>query len=163
MNRTRAAILACVACSIAVALSAVPASAKTIVLRFFSKQVYSSFTGPTGLPVPPMTAPAVGDRFSFASNDYRGNHRHHAKRPFASDRVDCVVISAATALCNGQLALGGAMLFADNFKVNLVTMSAPPKVKITGGTIQYRHARGTIAVKNVGKTNNSDDTVRFTP
>ena len=57
------------------------------------------------------------------------------------------------------------MLFADNWTLDLTTQGPPSVIQLTGGTHQYRHARGTVRVKNVGgpNSNNSDDTVRFTP
>jgi len=150
-------------CGTTMALSAMPASARTITLHFFSKQVYSSFTGPTGQPLGPTAAPALGDRFSFADDDYVGNHRHHARTPFASDHSDCTIVSAGTALCDGQLALGGSMLFANNFAVSTSSSSGPSKVPINGGTNQYRHAHGTVLTKSLPHSNNTDTTVIFTP
>jgi hypothetical protein len=165
MSRIRTAAVAAATCSILIAASAGVANAKTITLHLFSKQVYSSFRGPNGEALPPNAPPTVGDRFAFANDDYLGNHKHHAKRPFASEHIDCVINSPTTAKCDGALALGGAMLFADNWTLDLTSQSPPSVIKLTGGTNQFRHARGTIRVKPVGgpNSNNSDNTVRFRP
>lgn len=55
------------------------------------------------------------------------------------------------------------MLFADNWSLNLNTQGPASFVKLTGGTNQYRHAHGNVRLKAVGNSNNSDETVRFTP
>jgi TPP-dependent indolepyruvate ferredoxin oxidoreductase alpha subunit len=113
----------------------------------------------SGKPLPPNSAPAAGDRFSFASNDYAGNHKHHAKRATASDHVVCTVTSTSTpiGLCDGTIAIGGSMIFADDFVVNFNSNNVF-KIKITGGTGRYRHAHGTVIVKSVG--NNTDLTIK---
>jgi hypothetical protein len=163
MNRVRMTVITLGACGALGAIAAVPASAKTITLHFFSKQVYSAFTGPTGQPLPGNAQPTVGDRIEFANDEYVGNHKHHAKRPTASVHVDCTVTSSTGATCDGQLALsGGAMLLASNFTISF-TSNAPVNAKITAGTNQYRHAHGIVISRSIGNTNNSDDTVKFTP
>lgn len=139
-------------------MGASAAAAKTVTLHFFSKQVYSRLSNASGRPLPPNSAPAVGDRFSFASNDYVGNHTHYAKQATASDHVVCTLTStsASSNLCDGTIAIGGSMILGDdfvlNFNSNLTTL------KITGGTGTYRHAHGTIIAKTVG--NNTDLTIK---
>lgn len=164
MHRLRSAAALVAACGVVIAASASAASARTITLHFFSKQVYSSFTGPSGQPLAGNAPPTIGDRFAFANDDYAGNHKRHSRRPVASEHIDCVVTTPTTAKCDGALALGGALLFADNWTLNLGNQGPGP-IHLTGGTNQFRHAHGTIRVKGVGgpNSNNSDETVRFTP
>jgi hypothetical protein len=156
MNRIRCAAASVVACATIAAVGASAAAAKTVTLHFFSKQVYSRISDATGKPVPANAAPAIGDRFSFASTDYVGNHKHHAKQATASDHVVCTLTSTTSGLCDGTVAIGGSMILGDdfvlNFDSNLTTL------KITGGTGRYRHARGTVAAKSVG--NNTDLTIK---
>lgn len=156
-------MLTLAACGTIGALAAVPASAKTITLHFFSKQVYTVFTGPNGQPVAMNAPPAIGDRFVFANDEYVGNHKHHAKQPTASTHVACTVTSAHFATCEGVFAMGGAMLIAPKFTINLASSNAPVKAKITAGTGQWRHAHGTVSSKSIGNGNTSDDTITFTP
>lgn len=163
MHRIKTVAVLMAACGVLIAASAAPASARTITLHFFSKQVYANFTGPNGEALPPNAPPTLGDRFSFANDDYAGNHKHHSRRPVASEHIDCVINSPTTAICDAAVALGGAMLFAENWTLNLTTQGPPPSVKLTAGTNQYRHAHGTVYLKPVGKSNNSDETIRFTP
>jgi hypothetical protein len=59
--------------------------------------VYSRISDASGHPLSPNSAPAVGDRLSFASNDYAGNHKHHAKQTTASDHIVCTLTSTSTA------------------------------------------------------------------
>jgi hypothetical protein len=152
MRRIKCAALSTAACLTIVAAGASAAAAKTSTLRFFSTQVYSRISDASGHPaVPPL---AVGDRLSFGDNDYAGNHKHHAKQPTASDHVVCTVTSTSTstALCDGTIAIGGSMIFGDDFVLNFIS-NAATTVKITGGTGRYRHAHGTIIVKPVGDNN----------
>jgi hypothetical protein len=62
-----------------VAVGASAAAAKAVTLHFFSKQVYSRISTANGKPLTPNAPPTVGDRFSFASNDYVGNHDRRFK------------------------------------------------------------------------------------
>jgi hypothetical protein len=164
--RTGATSIAALAV-LALAVSAAPASAKTVTLHFFSKQVFSTSSSPNGQPVNQNAPPAVGDRLEFASDDYVGNHKKHAKNPTASDHVVCSIVAAtstsATALCSGDFALGGAEVIGANFTLVLSQNSAAPgPIKINGGTGRYKHAHGTVIVKPIGNTNNNDDTVTIT-
>jgi len=157
MSRIRRAAASIAACATIMAVGASAAAAKTVTLHFFSKQVYTRISDASGHPLPPNSRPAVGDRLSFASNDYAGNHRHHAKQATASDHVVCLLTSASSALCDGTIAIGGSMILGDDFGLNF-TSNAATTVKITGGTGLYRHAHGTVLVKSVG--NNSDVTIK---
>jgi hypothetical protein len=158
--------IAPVLASAAIAAVAAPAAAaKTTVLHFFSKAVYSRLSTASGTPLPSSATPVVGDRLSSADNDYVGNHKHHAKLPIASDRISCTFTSitgpiSGTALCDGTFALGGSMILADDFVLNFGTELT--RVKITGGTGRYLHVHGTVVVVGVGKSNNSDITATVT-
>jgi hypothetical protein len=156
VSRIRCAAASIVACATIVAVGASAAAAKTVTMHFFSKQVYTRVSDASGKPLSLNSAPAAGDRLSFASNDYAGNHSHHARHATASDHIVCSVTSANSALCDGTIAIGGAVILGDDFvldfSANITT------VKITGGTGRYQHANGTIIAKNVG--NNSDLTIK---
>ena len=118
--------------------------------------MYSRISDASGKPLSASSAPAAGDRISFASNDYVGNHKHHAKRATASDHIVCTLTSASTGLCDGTIAVGGAMILGDDFPFDF--NSNVTTVKLTGGTGRYRHAHGTVIAKSVG--NNSDLTIK---
>ena len=160
MSRIRCAA-AIAACATIMAVGASAAAAKTVTLHFFSKQIYSRISDASGHPLSPNSAPAVGDRISFASNDYAGNHKHHAKQATASDHVVCTLTSASSALCDGTFAIGGSMILGDDFVLSL-TSNAATTVKITGGTGIYRHAHGTIIGKPVS-ANGTDFTIKVSP
>ena len=157
MSRTRCAAVSISACATIMAVSASAAAAKTVTLHFFSKQVYSRISDASGHPLAPNSAPAVGDRLSFASNDYAGNHKQHAKQATASDHIVCTLTSTSSALCDGTVAIGGSLILGDDFVLNL-SSSAATTVKITGGTGLYGHVHGTVIAKPVG--NNSDLTIK---
>jgi hypothetical protein len=157
MSRTKCAAVSIAICATIMAVGASAAAGKTSTLHFFSKQVYSRISDAGGHPaLPPL---AVGDRFSFASNDYAGDHKHHAKQATASDHIVCTLtsISPSTALCDGTIAIGGSMIFGDDFVLNFIS-NAATTVKITGGTGVYRHAHGTVVTKPVG--DNDDLTIK---
>jgi hypothetical protein len=146
---------------VTLAVAAAPASAKTVTLHFFEKGVSSSFSDANGQPLSPNAAPAPGDRFSFASDEYAGNHKHHAKHPTASSHVDCTVGASQTAICDGQFALGGSLLLADNFTLNLNSQGSAA-VALKGGTGRFKHAHGHLATKPVGNPNNNTNDVTIT-
>ena len=154
MSRFKCAVASIAAGATIVAVGASAATAKPVTLHFFSKQVYSRLSNASGQPS--NAAPAVGDRFSFASDDYVGNHKHHAKQATASDHVVCTVTSTSAGLCDGVIAIGGAMILGDDFVLDF--NSNTTTIKITGGTGRYRHAHGTIIAKDVG--NNTDLTIK---
>lgn len=158
MSRIRCVMASVAVCATIVAVGASAAAAKTVTMHFFSKQVYGRISNASGHPLAPNSRPAIGDRISFASNDYAGNHKHHAKRATASDHVVCTVISSSSGLCDGQIALGGAMLIGDDFVLNF-NSNAATIVKITGGTGRYRHAHGKIIAKTV-TSNTTDLTIK---
>ena len=105
MGSVRRAAAVVVAGAIIMALAASAASAKTVTLHYFSKGVYSRLSTATGQRLGNQAAPAPGDRLSFASNDYVGNHKKHAKKATASDHVSCVVMSVSSALWPRQCRL----------------------------------------------------------
>jgi hypothetical protein len=138
------------------------ASAKTVTLHLFSRQTSSTFVDAHGHAVPPNTAPAVGDTFDNTGVDYAGNHKHHAAKPDGSDHLRCTITgmtdSGPTALCNGQIAIGGSMLLANDDTLTL--SDGPLPTPINEGTGIYRHAHGLLTPKNFG--NNTDFTIRVT-
>ena len=136
---------------------------ETITLHLFEKQTSMSFVGPDGKPLPPTGTPAPGDHFSVTDDDYVGNHKHHAKSPTASAHIECTITSPTSGLCSAQGAIGGSMLLASDFTIDLTApKNAPSTVAINGGTGRYKHAHGTISIKPVGNTNNDDTTITFT-
>ena len=162
MNRIRCAATSIAVCATIVGIGASAAAAKSVTLHFFSKSVYSRFSDASGKPLSPSSAFAAGDRFSSASNDYAGNHKHHAKLATASDHIVCTITSSSTGICDGTIAIGGAMILGDDFVLNF-TSNSPTVVKITGGTGIYRHAHGTVTVKSVGNNGNTSDvTIKVT-
>lgn len=138
------------------------ASAKTVTLHIFSRQTSSTFVDAHGHAVPPNAPPAVGDTFDNTGVDYAGNHKHHTTKPNGSDHLRCTITGMTdrgpTALCNGQIAIGGSMLLA-NDDVLTLSNTAPP-TPINGGTGIYRHAHGLLTPKNIG--NDTDFTIRVT-
>lgn len=145
-------------------LSAASASAKTTTLHFFQKSTSSTFLAADGTPTQPPSAtspPAIGERFLVTDELYVGTHTRHAKAFTATDHLACTITTdTGAATCDGQIAIGGSMLLAQNVTVNLA--GASTVVTINGGTGRYLHARGTATSVSVGTTPNSDFTVRFT-
>jgi hypothetical protein len=147
---------------VALALTAAPAGAATT-LRFFEKAESQKFLDPSGNPISnPNAPPAVGDQFIFTNRDYVGTRRHHAKHWTATDHLQCtitkVAANGASGLCNGQIAIGGSMLLAENVTVDLSNQSTTV-VPINGGTGRFVHARGTARSVSPPKGNTAELTV----
>jgi hypothetical protein len=159
LSRIRLMIASLATCGLVAGVGALPASARTTTLRYFSKQVYFRISNRLGQRLPSNSKPAIGDRISFASIDYVGNHTHHAKKATASDHVDCTITSPSGGICDGQIAIGGSMILGEDFPFSLT--SNTQKVIITGGTGRYGGASGTVSATSVSK-NGTDLTIRVT-
>jgi hypothetical protein len=149
-------------CAIFTGVSAAAASAKTI--RLFSHQTSSAQFDPNGNPITnPNAPPPVGSYFISTDNDFKGNHKHHSRRPVATDHIDCTLldVTTVTARCDAQIAFPGGMVIADR---QTVSFSAPKQVfKITAGTGKYRRAKGgTVTAISLGQNSSDNDlVVRF--
>jgi hypothetical protein len=149
-------------CAIFTGVTATAASAKTI--HLFSHQTYSAQFDANGNPITnPNSEPTVGSYFLSTDNDFKGNHKHHSRKPVATDHVDCTFldVTSFTARCDAQIGFGGGMVIADR---QTLSFAAPKQVfKITAGTGKYRKAKGgTVTVISLGEnSNDSDLVVRF--
>jgi len=129
------------------------ARSSTVTIHFFAKSQQASLTDANGQP---SSAPAANDQYISTDLDYVGSHTRHAKNWTGSDHEFCVFPTASSATCFGQVAFGGSMIYADKFTL---TQSSNGIIAITGGTGQFAGATGTISMKQVGTTNNSDVTI----
>jgi hypothetical protein len=145
---------------VALAAATPAADAKTVTLHLYSKATSSTFVDPHGHPI--KGPPAVGDTFDDMGVDFVGDHTHHAAKSNGSDHLRCTITAVGhagpTALCNGQIAICGSMILANDESFTL-SQSAPP-TQINGGTGIYRHAHGLITPTNVG--NNTDFVIKVT-
>jgi hypothetical protein len=138
----------------AVAILASPASAATT-LHFFDKTHSNTFTDPSGHPVGNKTPPS-GSSVSITAIGYAGNSKHHAKAPTASIHLACVVTTAPKAVCFAQIGIGGSMLLANQFTVNLAGASNPfASVKINAGIGKFAHAHGRVDSASAGNGNSN--------
>lgn len=158
MSRFRCAAALIAAGAITAAVGAPLAAAKPVTMHFYSTQVYARFSDSSGKPLSSTAVPGAGTRLSAASNDYVGNHKHHALRPTASDHVVCTLTSSSTALCDGTFAIGGSLLLGDDFVLDFT--SSTTTIAITDGTGAYRHAHGTVHVKTLSSVK-SDVTIKL--
>ena len=153
------------ACAAMLSLLVAGSASAATTLHFFDKQVSSTFRGPNGQPLGPNAVPAVGDSFDNTDLYYVGNHKHHAKAWTASGHLVCTFTSitgpmSGTATCDGQIAIGGSMLLAENAKLTFST-SPTVVVPITGGTGNFRGAHGHVKSTSISNKNNSDITITF--
>lgn len=145
----------------AIAILAAPARAASgsaaTTLHFYDKQLSSTFTDPSGHPIGNSnTPPPVGSAINITAIGYPGNSKHHATAPTASIHVACVVTTAPKALCFGQVAIGGSMLLANQFTVNLAGSGNPfSTIKLNAGIGKFAHARGTVHSTPVGQSNSN--------
>jgi hypothetical protein len=154
MSRIRWAAAAIAACAAIAAVGATAVAAtKTDTMHFFAKRVYTRMSDGSGRKLPSNFVPTAGDRVSWASDYYSGDHNHHAKKATASDKSVCTVISPSGVLCDGIFAIGGSVIIADDYMLRFpVKKPEPVTIKITGGTGRYQGARGTISAVAVGNS-----------
>lgn len=154
-RRPRARIAAVVLGALCVfAILASPASAATT-LHFFDKTLSNTFTDPSGHPIGRSTPPS-GSSINITAIGYAGNSRHHAKTPTASIHLSCVVTTAPKAVCFAQVGIGGSMLLANQFTVNLAAAANPfASVKINAGIGKFAHAHGRVENTSAGNGNSN--------
>jgi hypothetical protein len=164
LTRRATPLVAIVVGAASLALTAGPAgAARTTTLHFFQKGTSASFVGPDGKALPPpgpTTPTVVGEKLTSTDDDYVGNHKHHAKRSTASDHIVCTFTSTAyVATCDGQIAIGGSLLLAQDVTVDFGQSAT---VVLNGGTGVYKGAHGTATAVAFDNSSNSDFTVKFT-
>jgi hypothetical protein len=69
---------------------------------------------------PPFPDAAAGDVLEVLGTDYRGDHRHHAKRPLGTDYLRCVFSTAPEPACTSAVAIGGSLLIFSGDPARLV-------------------------------------------
>ena len=145
----------------AVAILATSASAATT-LHFYDRLVSDTLTDPSGHPIGNVSKPpTAGSAVNIAAIGYAGDSAHHAKSPTASIHLACVVTTAPKAVCFAQVAIGGSMLLANQFTVNLAGSDNPfATVKLNGGLGRFAHARGTVRSTPAGG-NHSNVTITY--
>lgn len=155
VSRIRRAVASMAACTTivatAVAAAATTPVTTTVTKHYFSVQVYSRISDSSGARLPTHFMPVAGDRISYADNDYVGTQKHHAKRATASDHTLCTITGSNSVLCDGALAIGGALILADDYLIDFPSTKKVTTIKITGGTGRYRGARGTVTATIAGK------------
>jgi hypothetical protein len=144
----------------AITITASSASAAT--LHLFAKTTHSTFTDPSGHPilghVPP---PAAGSVLTNTGVEYLGTFKHHAQIPSVSTNITCFATKAPTALCYGQIAIGGSMLLANRFTANLAHSNPFASIPINAGTNRFAGAHGTIRTTPVGTGNSINLTITY--
>jgi hypothetical protein len=139
------------ACALALWPVAGQAASHTQTLRLFDKPVSIKVTHADGTVVDhaPYPEPKAGDTLDVNSLDYRGDHRHHAKRWTASTHLRCVFGTGAPT-CESHVAIGGSLL----------VFTGDPGT-VSNGTGIYQGATGRVlSSKEVGD-NASDVVVRI--
>jgi hypothetical protein len=150
---------ACLLSAAALAMFAVPAgAAKKSQLKFFSRNVSASVTDPSGNP-PSGRGPAAGDKLVVTDLNFAGNHKHHARRYTSTDHLVCTFSGPATAVCDGQFTIGPSMLLSENVTVDLSGKQVT--FPITGGTGEYRGAKGTIVNTSIAGSANGDVVIKL--
>lgn len=153
--RTRAGLLALTVAIGALALAALPVGAATVKLRFFQQAESTTLFDSTGHVITdPKHEPVAGDKLDLTDRLFVGNHKKHAKRYTATDHLRCTFTAPTTGLCSGSIAIGGSMLLADDVTIDL--SKQPLVINGTSGTGIYRKLKGSITIKGIPHTQNSD-------
>ena len=142
------------ACALVLSPVAAQAAGRTQTLHVFDKVVSVKITHADGTVVthPPFADPQPGDVLDANSLDYRGNHKHHDKKWFASSHVRCVFGTAGgPPTCESHIAIGGSLL----------VFTGDPGT-LTNGTGIYQGATGRVlSNKTIGDGNDSDVVIRI--
>jgi hypothetical protein len=105
--RTLVAAAAALLCAAALWPAAGHAAGRHVTIKAFSKITSVTLTAPDGTVVD--REPQPGDTLDVFALDFRGNHKHHAKRFFASEHLRCV-FGTGEPDCVSHVALGKALL-----------------------------------------------------
>ena len=137
ITRIRITLAAAVAlmCAAALLPAVGHAAGRTKTLKVFSKAASITVTAPDGTVVD--RDPQPGDVLDVFSVDFRGTHKHHAKRPMGSEHLQCI-FGTGEPDCTSHIALRGGSLLV--FRAD----------RLIAGTLRYRGATGhVISVKEV--------------
>jgi len=106
------AVIAVLLFALAVAAASAEAAGKTETLRVFSKVMTFTYTAADGTVTrgEPSTPPQAGDSFEVESLDYRGNHKHHSKKPIGAEYLHCVFSGKPEPDCTAFVALRNSLL-----------------------------------------------------
>jgi|SRR4051794_24910890 hypothetical protein len=97
-------------------VAAQAAGAKTQTLRFYSvpQQIVMTQADGTVVDHAPYPEIAAGDTLDIYSQDFAGNHAHHAKRATGAEHAHCVFSAAPEPTCESHVALGGGLMVWNN-------------------------------------------------
>ena len=130
------------------------ANPATMVLHYFQVQTALNFYNAANAVI--HHYPPLGGHVREDDVDYVGDQAHHAAKWTVSDHLFCTVVSLpATARCFGQFAIGDALIYADNFTINLGPAS-DGAISVDGGTANFAGYTGSITETSIGNTNDSD-------
>jgi hypothetical protein len=127
--------IAIAASALALVPSTALAAGKTETLRLYSQTQSLVLTHADGTVVdhPPFPDAKPGDRLDIYAVDYKGDHKRHAKTPFASEHVVCTFTTAPEPDCVSHVAIGGSLL----------VFSGSP-ASVIGGAGRYLGATGRV-------------------
>ena len=141
-------------------LSSGASEAKTLTLHYFSKQASSTFTDAARHPLSQTAAPAAGDVFDTTDLDYVGNP--HAPR----EALDCLGSPQVRLTSSAQAKVRRS---GCHRRLDAARERDPSELRSQSAGVcsQWRYRclpRRTRTLKSVdvGKTNNSDFTIRVT-
>jgi hypothetical protein len=114
--RIRILVVAAAALLCAAALwpAAGHAAGRHLTIKAFSKVTSVTLTAPDGTVVD--REPQPGDTLDVFALDFRGNHKHHAKRYFASEHLQCVFGSGEPD-CVSHVAMRNSLMVWDGSKL----------------------------------------------
>ena len=143
--RRRRSIVALALCALAVVVTAASAATaghrphgKTLRVKAYVVTSSFVFTKADGTVSAPQ-APAPGDWLETTEKVFRGDHRHHSRKPFTTSHTICVFVTAQGApRCDSQVVLDG----------NLVLFHTPggadERTVVRGGTGRFAGVTGRI-------------------
>jgi hypothetical protein len=101
-------------CAAALWPAAGHAAGRNLTIKAFSKITSVTVTAPDGTVVD--RDPQPGDTLDVFALDFRGNHKHHAKRFFASEHLQCL-FGTGEPMCVSHVAFGRSLMVWDGSKL----------------------------------------------
>jgi hypothetical protein len=151
-------VAGCAASSLALGVQAfsgemASAAPSTMVLHYFQVQGPLNFYNASNVLV--HGYPPLGGHIREDDIDYVGDKTSHAATWTVSDHLFCTVVKMpSTGQCFGEFAVGGSLIYADDFIVHLAAGAGA--IHVDGGTGHFAGYTGTITETQLGKTNDSD-------
>ena len=135
-----------------------------VVVHFYGTNETFTLSDAQGHVLPTTTAPVAGDTFVTTANLAYGNHLRHSAKQVGTAQLNCTVVSADRALCNGLININ-MIAPAEQYTVSATRVYVSLKtfiVPLTSGTGRAAPLkRGFVINKTIDATTSDFTLVAF--